>query len=155
MDLRSLTILTAAALALSLAGCAGSSPDYIDQAKADGLAVTDPVGVNYSVNRICQNMDEGARVPADVLVSMPPADNPGQALHLVKLGVAERCPQHNQVYANVLQVFDDISATVEEVEREYVHSDPDFNVGPGGYCTASPCGSNGRVPEVDGQPYSP
>ncbi|MDQ3763040.1 MAG: hypothetical protein M3460_15750 [Actinomycetota bacterium] len=128
---------------LFAAGCGGN---FVDQAREDGLTVTDPAGAHYTVNRICQNMDRGARVPVDVLTSLPGGDSSNE-LHLVKLGVAEQCPQHNDVYARVLQVLADAEAAAEQVEVDYRNSDPNFNVGPDGYCTATPCGSNGKLPE--------
>lgn len=34
------------------------------------------------------------------------------------------------------------------MDEGYDAEDPDLNVGPDGYCTATPCGSNGTMPEL-------
>ncbi len=143
--------LTALLAAVALTGCS----DFVDQAREDGLTVTDPAGAHFTVDRICSNMDKGARSPVDVLTSLPGGGTTNE-LELARLGVAEKCPEHNDVYAGVLKVVEDVlnypntleyQRSMDEALKPFQpESNPDLNVGPDGYCLATPCGANGKIP---------
>lgn len=141
MSRMNLITVALVAATVTLAGCS----DFVERARQDGITITDPVGARFTADRICSNMDKGARVPADVLTSLP-GGGTADELELARRGVAERCPEHNEVYAGVVRVINDAMAATERIADEYHSRDPNYNVGPDGYCTATPCGSRGKLP---------
>lgn len=124
-----------------LTGC-GS---FTDQAREHGLTIEDTKAAHSAVTEICVNMDEGETSVVGVLGTATNERLSSNDQYLIRLGVADKCPEHNGRYADVERTLNAVWEAADQADLEQ-RSDPNYNVDPDGYCLGTPCGSHGKVP---------